>query len=175
MYAFGAHGGLTTSGLANPVHMLNLGFIRTLLSLSMRSLLAVMLKKAFEFNCFLFYFVKTHLKKMLIAVSIYSYFLIVFYKKAFLQRKECSNLPMFFLLQNLLKLKNTWKKSMDRNIYIVSWSPNHLYTQTVRARELTFLENVYPWHVTPDTWHVICGGVWTFSQNLSSLTLTVRV
>ena len=36
------------------------------------------------------------------------------------------------------------------------------------------------WHMRPDTWHIICdtwdvthGGGWTFSQNFSSLDLTV--
>ena len=29
------------------------------------------------------------------------------------------------------------------------------------------------WHVTCDTWHVTCLGRWTFSQNFSSLALTV--
>ena len=29
------------------------------------------------------------------------------------------------------------------------------------------------WHVTRDTWHVTCLGGWTFSQNFSSLALTV--
>ena len=29
------------------------------------------------------------------------------------------------------------------------------------------------WHVTRDTWHMTCLGGWTFSQNLSSLALTV--
>ena len=29
------------------------------------------------------------------------------------------------------------------------------------------------WHVTCDRWNVIHGGGWTFSQNLSSLALTV--
>ena len=31
------------------------------------------------------------------------------------------------------------------------------------------------WHVTCDTWHVTHGGGWTFSQNVSSLTVTVWV
>ena len=31
----------------------------------------------------------------------------------------------------------------------------------------------YTWHVTCNTWHVTYGGQWTFSQNFSSLDLTV--
>ena len=31
----------------------------------------------------------------------------------------------------------------------------------------------YTWHVTCNTWHVTYGGQWTFSQNFSSLALTV--
>ena len=31
------------------------------------------------------------------------------------------------------------------------------------------------WHVTCDTWHVTHGGGWTFSQNVSSLTVMVWV
>ena len=81
---------------------------------------------------------------------------------------------------NNSKIGSTW----PRNLCATDW-PNHVVQKEKKKKK---------WHVTPDTWHLTCetwhltpdmrhvtcdmwnvthGGGWTFSQNLSSLALTL--
>ena len=65
---------------------------------------------------------------------------------------------------------------IKKYIYIIKqWSPITCHLSPVTMTHDTWHMTRDMWHVTRDTWHVTRWGGWTFSQNFSSLALTVCV